>query len=123
MADITVPDAIAKAVLQGQISASLFDVTVPDAVLILGAFATLLTLYFGTRNGDRARKSNPPDPAVALLGTSLVDTATFRDLVEVLKQLVASINNAVESEESRAHDRQTELLETIVKRIGENDKK
>jgi hypothetical protein len=99
----------------------MLGITVPDAVLILGGGTALLTAYLGTQKGSSARKEIINDMAAPPIGGMLADAATLRDLVEVLKQLVVAINEGIESSEQRAKDRQTAMLEQLVKRIGERE--
>ncbi|MDX6806593.1 hypothetical protein [Terrihabitans rhizophilus] len=95
----------------------MLGITVPDAVLILGAGTAILTAYLGTQKGNTARRETPPDPAMAIFSSTMVDTATFRDLVEVLKLLVVAIESGVHANERRARDRQAQLLQDLLERL------
>jgi hypothetical protein len=95
----------------------MLGITVPDAVLILGAATAILTAYLGTQKGNTARRETPPDPTMAIFSSTMVDTATFRDLVEVLKLLVAAIDAGVHASERRTRNRQEQLLQDLLDRL------
>jgi hypothetical protein len=99
----------------------MLGITVPDAVLILGGGTALLTAYLGTQKGSSARREAANDIATPPIGGLLADAATLRDLVEVLKQLVVAINEGIESNEQRAKDRQTAMLEDLLKRLEDRE--
>jgi len=94
----------------------MFDITVPDAIAFGSLCIAFVVAYLGTQRGKSERTRNPPDPAVALLGASLVDTATVRDLAEAVKLLVVAVNAATAAREQRleAH-RHQEALEALAR--------
>ena len=95
----------------------MLGITVADAVLIGTLVVSLLAAWRGTRAGDAAKKSLPPDPPMAMIGGAIVDSLTLRDLVEAVRALTAMIHEGIEARERRERDRLADVLEEVKERL------
>ena len=86
----------------------MLGITIPDAVLIGTLVISLLAAWRGSKAGAAAKESTPPEPAVALIGSAIVDTATLRDLVDAVERL-ANVIDRTATERKNA-----ERLETLL---------
>jgi hypothetical protein len=101
----------------------MLGITVPDAVLILGAVAALLTAYLGTQKGNSARRQSLQDAEAPGIGGMLADAATMRDLVEVLKLLVVTIQQGIESNQLRQKDDRAVVFRELLDRLAVKETK
>ena len=95
----------------------MLGINVADAVAIVGVAIALLAAFNGMKAGDAAKKSNPPDPPMAILSTTLVETAVMRDLVDILADINETMRLGISVQQDRANHRFEELLEEISEKL------
>jgi hypothetical protein len=92
----------------------MLGITVPDAIAFGSLVIGLVALFRGTQAGEKAKKVAPPDPAMAIIGSSLVDTGTLRELVRSVDRVAEAMEGATED---RKHTREGEMADTL-KKLG-----
>lgn len=95
----------------------MFGITVADAVLVGTLLISLLAAWRGSKDGGEAARGRPPSPETAILGATLVDTSTFRDVADALREVVAAIREHLAYLRANDTDRMTELLEEISRKL------
>lgn len=91
----------------------MLGITVADAVLVGTLVIALLAAWRGARDGKAAQSVKPPAPEMAILGATLVDTNTFRDLVRAVDALTEAVLAGVAAKREEAEDRIADLLEEV----------
>lgn len=101
----------------------MFGITIADAVLIGTLVISLLAAWRGSRAGAAAKEHSPPDPAIASIGSAIVDTATLRQLVESIHRLAEVIDHTADRAERKKAGRLADPLEEISRKLEEAPRK
>lgn len=101
----------------------MLGINVADAVTIVGLALALLAALSGNKSAGTALKTAPPDPTTSILGATLVDTDTFRDVAAALKDLTKAVREAIDDRREGEQDRMTELLEEISVKLDQQPPK
>lgn len=81
----------------------MFGISVPDAVLIIGGAATLLTAYLGTQKGGKARAEETAQaPSINQTGMALlIDGRVLDRLTIACDRIASAIEQAVKTNDER----------------------
>lgn len=95
----------------------MFQLTVAESVLLLGIPGILVSLYLGLRQGERDKQKSPPNEPISALNASILDAATARELVNVLRDLALAIREGITAENQRAQDAIEAKLDRALKHL------
>lgn len=96
----------------------MFGITVADAVLVGTLLISLLAAWRGGKDGSAAARAKPqPSAEYAIMGATMVDTDTFRDVAVALREVVSAIREHLAYERANDSDRMTELLSEIARKL------
>lgn len=95
----------------------MLGITVADAVAVSSVALSLLMAWLGLKGGDKAKVNRPPPPETAILGATLVDTHTMREVADALRGVESIMREHLDHQRSAASDRMTELLEEIARKL------
>lgn len=91
----------------------MFGITVADAVLVGTLVISLLAAWRGGKDGGGAAKTKPPAPDYAIMGATMVDTATFRDVADALRELSGVLREGIAAQQDEANAKMLALMEQI----------
>lgn len=104
----------------------MLGITTADAIALGTVAASIVAAFLGAKKGEDAAKVSPPQPGMAMIGAGLVDTATLRDLVDAVRDLVDVGRANIAANEKIAHDdmgaRIKELADTIDRRNADRSR-
>jgi hypothetical protein len=109
------PDAL---VLADSVSATLVGLSNADAIAIGTIAASLVTAFLGGRRGAEARAVRPPEPALAMIGTALVDRETLQDLTEAVRDGVRELRLQRELVDRRSQEELSDKLDHLLRTVA-----
>ena len=91
----------------------MLGITVADAVLVGTLLISLLAAWRGTKEGDKAKATRAPAPEYAIMGATMVDTDTFRDVAAAVRELTEVLRDGIAAQHNAAEAKLTALMEQI----------
>ncbi len=105
----------------------MLGITVPDAIAFSMMLLTALAAWRGNQAGKVAKKEDPPqEPALAMIGGALVDTATMVRLADATAQLAKATDRNAAAVEAANHHREhsyANKMDALMERLDEAEKR